>query len=194
MDLSLVSALPRKRPYTLIEAVFSYQVDIFHGTKKGYREYARIWGWSLKKTFGFIRNEQGTKTEQARNTQETVKFKFIKLSEDSKKQAGDKQETNREQAGNTTNKNKKDKHIYEQSFNLFWSAYPRKVAKKKALDAWEKLQPNHALVEQIIGAVAQSKSSDEWTKDDGRYIPYPTTYLNGRRWEDELTHKTDWRE
>jgi len=109
MDISLVSALPRKRPYTLIEAVFSYQVDIFHGNKKGYREYARIWSWSVTKTIGFIRNEQGTKTEQARNTQETVKFRFIRLSEASKKQAGDKQETNRERAGNTTNKKIKDK-------------------------------------------------------------------------------------
>jgi len=28
--------------------------------------------------------------------------------------------------------------------------------------------------------------SEQWTKDNGQYIPHAATWLNGRRWEDEL--------
>jgi len=28
--------------------------------------------------------------------------------------------------------------------------------------------------------------SESWNRDGGRYIPHPSTWLNGRRWEDEL--------
>ena len=32
---------------------------------------------------------------------------------------------------------------------------------------------------------AWSKSHD-WTKDGGQFIPHAATWLNGKRWEDEL--------
>ena len=38
--------------------------------------------------------------------------------------------------------------------------------------------------------VKRSKSTD-WTKDNGQFIPYPTTYLNQRRWEDEIEIKQE---
>ncbi|MNY63023.1 hypothetical protein D3C86_1999290 [compost metagenome] len=28
--------------------------------------------------------------------------------------------------------------------------------------------------------------SHDWLKDGGKYVPMPTTWLNGRRWEDEV--------
>jgi hypothetical protein len=102
MDKSLTAALPVKRPYTLIEAVFSYQVDMDNGTIRGFRDYARIWGWSLNKAIGFIRDKQGTKTEQARDTHGTVKFRFINPLQGCKVQAKDKQGTKSGHARDTT--------------------------------------------------------------------------------------------
>ena len=32
----------------------------------------------------------------------------------------------------------------------------------------------------------QQKLSADWKKDGGKYIPYPSTWLNDERWEDEL--------
>jgi len=32
----------------------------------------------------------------------------------------------------------------------------------------------------------KQKNSDDWTRNDGQYIPYPATWLNGQRWEDEV--------
>ena len=79
------------------------------------------------------------------------------------------------------------------SFDQFWSAYPKKVAKAAAQKAWTKLSPDDGLVNRIMDSLRKLKGSDEWKRDDGRYIPHASTWLNGRRWEDEVTGggKTD---
>lgn len=74
----------------------------------------------------------------------------------------------------------------EKSFERFWSAYPRKAAKQQAFKAWEKLAPDEGLSERIFAALELQKKSDAWTRDGGRYIVYPSKWLDNRRWEDEL--------
>jgi len=72
-------------------------------------------------------------------------------------------------------------------FDQFWSSYPRKVGKTAALKAWKRLKPNLELLQIILGAVDAQARSLGWTKDGGQFIPYPATWLNGRRWDDEIT-------
>lgn len=74
---------------------------------------------------------------------------------------------------------------FEKSFNEFWSAYPKKTAKQSALKAWRKLNPNEELTQKIFAALEQHKRSAQWLKNNGQYIPYAASWLNGRRWEDE---------
>ena len=74
---------------------------------------------------------------------------------------------------------------FSESFNDFWKAYPKKVSKANALKAWKKLKPNNDLVRKILYALEKQKKSSQWQKDNGQFIPYPATWLNGRRWEDE---------
>lgn len=73
----------------------------------------------------------------------------------------------------------------ESGFDEFWEAYPNKRDKSKARELWLKLAPDEALKKQMIAAVKQQAKSDEWTKDGGQYVPYPSTWLRRRRWEDE---------
>lgn len=70
-------------------------------------------------------------------------------------------------------------------FDQFWAAYPRKQAKEKAWRAWKKLDPDEALCRQMAKALDRHRRSQQWQRDGGAYIPYPATWLNGRRWEDE---------
>lgn len=70
-------------------------------------------------------------------------------------------------------------------FDRFWDAYPKKRAKEAARKAWAKLKPNDTLLQTIIADVESQKRTQDWKKDGGKYIPYPATYLNGKRWEDE---------
>ena len=81
--------------------------------------------------------------------------------------------------------NKKNKEI-NVLFERFWSAYPRHVAKQEALKRFEKLNPSEELLETMLKAIEKQKGSEQWTKDNGQYIPHPSTWLNQSRWEDEL--------
>lgn len=69
-------------------------------------------------------------------------------------------------------------------FDEFWKAYPKKVAKPAAMKAWAKLNPNDETFRKILESVKTQSASPDWLKDGGQFIPYPATYLNGRRWED----------
>ena len=70
-------------------------------------------------------------------------------------------------------------------FDRFWAAYPKKKDKQAARRAWKKLKPDLALCRVMSAALERQKESREWRKEGGAYIPYPSTWLNGRRWEDE---------
>jgi len=66
----------------------------------------------------------------------------------------------------------------------FWQLYPKKVAKPAAIKAWVKLNLNDETFRKILESVKAQSASPDWLKDGGQFIPYPATYLNGRRWED----------
>ena len=75
-------------------------------------------------------------------------------------------------------------------FAEFWEAYPKKVGKTEAQKAWKKQFPCGDVEGITIPAIERQKKSAQWTKDNGQFIPNPTTWLNQRRWEDELPVKT----
>ncbi|MCM1330431.1 MAG: hypothetical protein NC253_13435 [Ruminococcus sp.] len=118
----------------------------------------------------------------------------------SKRQASDKQTTNKRQANDNNIRNKERKEREEgkellpplppegngsaDGFEEFWQAYPKKTAKQAALKAWNKLKPNAELRQVILDALERQTQSVQWQKDGGQFIPYPATWLNGRRWED----------
>ena len=74
------------------------------------------------------------------------------------------------------------------AFDTFWYAYPKKVGKGAAEKSFSKLST--ALLPQMLSAIDAQKKSDQWAKDNGQFIPNPTTWLNQRRWEDEVQTKS----
>jgi hypothetical protein len=72
------------------------------------------------------------------------------------------------------------------AFAEFYKAYPNKKNRKKAEAAWKKLNPDKTLQAEIMAGLARAKQSRDWQKDGGQYIPHPATWLNGRRWEDDV--------
>ena len=84
---------------------------------------------------------------------------------------------------NTSN----NKEIYKERFKQFWSAYPKRVDKANAEKSFNKIKCDDALIKIILSAIENQKNSDQWQKDNGKYIPYPSTWLNQHRWEDETT-------
>ena len=68
-------------------------------------------------------------------------------------------------------------------FNCFWSAYPKKVGKGSAEKAWLKMSPD---LQVVLDALEVQKQTEQWQKEKGKFIPHPATWLNGKRWEDEM--------
>ena len=70
------------------------------------------------------------------------------------------------------------------SFASFWAAYPRKEGKPAAERAWRKVKDSEGAA--VLTSLERWKKTAQWTKDQGRYIPHPATFLNQRRWEDDV--------
>ena len=71
---------------------------------------------------------------------------------------------------------------YSDSFEGFWAVYPRKINKKNASKAWEKLDADEQLAARQD--VEKRNRMKAWSGDP-RLIPHAATYLNAARWEDD---------
>ena len=89
----------------------------------------------------------------------------------------------------TTKKDKKEKNDKKKDilskFDAFWFQYPKKVAKQDAVKAWNKIQEED--IQSLMDGLMVAKCCNDWTKENGKYIPNAATWLNGRRWEDEYS-------
>ena len=74
----------------------------------------------------------------------------------------------------------------EAEFERFWDAYPRHEGKQKARAAFEKVD---VPLQTLLDAIEAQKRSAQWSKDNGQYIPHAATWLNGKRWEDQVECK-----
>lgn len=70
----------------------------------------------------------------------------------------------------------------------FWPAWPRghRVGKEAAEKAFLKLAPNSELFVEILDALERHKQSRQWQNENGRFIPHASSWINGKRWEDEI--------
>ena len=72
----------------------------------------------------------------------------------------------------------------EEWFSEFWQAYPKKRNKARAKQAFFRIKKIEKVFPVMMQALGRQKASADWQKDGGQYIPLPTTWLNGERWED----------
>lgn len=82
-------------------------------------------------------------------------------------------------------KGKEGKEDDASAFDTFWNAYPKKEAKKDASIAFAKLNPNPELLALMLAAIATKAASADWTKEGGKYVPLPASWLRAERWNDE---------
>ncbi len=78
----------------------------------------------------------------------------------------------------------------EEEFNLWWNFYPKKVGKGDALKSWKKIKPSAELQVKMKETINKQKQSEQWKKENGRFIPNPATWLNQGRWDDEVNIKS----
>ena len=73
------------------------------------------------------------------------------------------------------------------AFDVFWKAYPKKTGKEAARKSFARAKAD---IGTMLSALEVQKQSEQWTKDNGQFIPNPTTWLNQGRWEDEVQTKS----
>ncbi len=69
-------------------------------------------------------------------------------------------------------------------FEQFWTLYPRRLARKDAERAWRKIPPFKQI--DVVNALKNHVRLWEQKGTEKQYIPYPASWLNGARWEDEI--------
>lgn len=83
-----------------------------------------------------------------------------------------------------------DQNEFDHLFELFWQSGIRKVNKKKSRPLFNKVlksQESPAMfTDKLISDVTRRLNSSQL----GFAEMHPTTYLNGERWHDEVTHET----
>jgi hypothetical protein len=95
-----------------------------------------------------------------------------------------------------TNKKRKDKKRpasgdYTPEFETFWRLYPRRRAKGAAAKAWAAARKNGHWPGDVavLAAVERQTETEEWQKNNGQFIPHPSTWLNQGRWDDEVRER-----
>ncbi len=87
------------------------------------------------------------------------------------------------------NRRARSKNSYTTQFEEFWKIYPRKEAKGDAFRAWKKLT-----IEEQRKAWAACKQqiqnlTDRMRDPAGNFCPMPATWLNGGRFDDEVSNR-----
>ena len=72
----------------------------------------------------------------------------------------------------------------EMWFESFWEIYPKHQDKKKSKQKFLKLCKDEKKYQEIMQGLRNVLPV--WAKKDTKYIPMPTTWLNGERWNDEV--------
>lgn len=75
--------------------------------------------------------------------------------------------------------------VYSKEFETFWAAYPKKIGKLAAWQAWEKMSGLRPPLEAILRTLDCYRQTEQW--QETRFIPHPANWLNQRRFDDEPT-------
>ena len=119
---------------------------------------------------------------KSRNRQAENSKEYQTVADSSK----DKQNEAEDAYKKKSNVKKDNEKVINEKFERFWSAYPRHQDRKKAEDAFRRINPDDDLLNKMIASIEKQKSSAQWQENGGQFIPHPTTWLHGKRWEDEM--------
>lgn len=78
---------------------------------------------------------------------------------------------------------------YTPDFEVWWAAYPNKVGKGKAFELYQAARKAGVTQDTLVSAVkrlVQATEAKRRAKQFAPEYPHPTTWLNQRRWEDEI--------
>jgi hypothetical protein len=135
-------------------------------------------GWLIETDSGLVMPRFDSHNGQSakRRSQDSDRKKAVRKTSASE---ADKKRTREEKR---REEKKIEKGCFFESFWKEWPSGPRKQSKGKCLDVWKKINADQSSG-LILAHLEVVKTSDDWLKDNGRFVPAPMVYLNQRRWE-----------
>ena len=82
--------------------------------------------------------------------------------------------------------------VYAQ-FEKFWLVYPKKMAKQKAWELFQELQPTEALFDHMLSSLQRQVEATQILKSRGQWVPkwkFPANWLAQQCWDDEINTTT----
>ena len=76
------------------------------------------------------------------------------------------------------------KKMTQKDFDDFWKKYPNKQGKEDAQKKFLKL--DRTLLLKIFEKLEEFKNSKKWQENGGEFIPHGSTWVNGKRWNDDV--------
>jgi len=74
----------------------------------------------------------------------------------------------------------------ERDFLDWWEYYPKKKGKPEALARWCRLKAKDRDLNEVLAFLKVATYSRDWTRDGGQYIPYGSTFVSSKLWQDGL--------
>lgn len=190
---NFASMLVRQMPYDSsviersLEELLDEQVLTLEGDRLFQKRMVRDGELSRKRAEAGYRGGKSSKIGSS-STSESKQKESKPTSKDQSKTEGNSEIENEIEYEDENDKKKSSSvlsKVQEDRFNRFWMAYPRKSGKGSAKKSWRRIAPDEALFQKIMAALEAAKQCKDWKKEQGQYIPYPATWLNQERWEDD---------
>ena len=148
------------------------------------------WKWSRGKVIRFLSELKSNQKISRNPVQQNPKLSsLITIVNYDLYQSNGTSDSTTDGTGTRMEKRKRINILSDSDFDLFYKAYPKHEAKKKALDAWVKLHPDNDLQQAILSAIKKQKIHKAGLKSRNEFCPewpMPASWLNQRRWEDEI--------
>jgi len=87
---------------------------------------------------------------------------------------------------NSNNINNINNNNKEDFFEIFWQHYPKKRDKGRTEKWFIKNKITKEFLDKMLIKIEELKKTKQWQKENGQFIPYPSTWLNSKGWEDEV--------
>lgn len=120
---------------------------------------------------GSRKNSSGIPAEQPRNSHATVPIPYHTVPNHN---------TGGEKKIDSTGGTAPAPLVDGKAFTSFWEAYPWKMNREEAWEAWKTLNPDLDTVIRIMTGLDAWKKSERWTEDSGRFIPAAAKFLRER--------------
>ena len=88
---------------------------------------------------------------------------------------------------------RKSENDFKQDFENLWKLYPRKRGKEKAYNAYKRAVKAGATNEEIRQGILNLIEDIRKNRTEERFIPYGSTFFNGKSWTDDMKTETNQR-